>query len=361
MLLTLALVTTSFAGDLSPAAANADRRFPLRGSFLTFDRDMPHQQWAKELDFMKDVDMDTIVVLSVGRLRSNPSDPLGYSLSGQGLLFPSRWVPAERRPVEDRLEMILTLADEREMKVYAGSLQTEGDWTTGCEFAALREYNKRVAAEIVERYGAHPSLVGWYFPQELWMNWAGHYGPGYYGSKVLGDFVADMKKVDPGRVTAATVVFKKDGAGPMPGMTPGELRRVMEDFLRVTRVDVLMPQDGVGAGAGAPSIEELPAYFAAMSAAREAAGVNAEFLAIVETFAAEESLGDDRYPPARMSRVARQVNAVRPFVDGAVSWIFGRDMSPQATHYPREAGALYREYRYQYGKAPSIGPLAARR
>ncbi|MFN0104715.1 MAG: hypothetical protein ACKV2U_21835 [Bryobacteraceae bacterium] len=28
-----------------------------------------------------------------------------------------------------------------------------------------------MAQEIVAAYGHHPSLEGWYFTQEIWMNW----------------------------------------------------------------------------------------------------------------------------------------------------------------------------------------------
>jgi hypothetical protein len=77
--------------------------------------------------------------------------------------------------------MILSLADSNNMKVYLGSLQTEQDWATGIEFTALREYNKRVATEILQRYGHHPSLRGWYFTQEIWMNWVKYCGAGITG------------------------------------------------------------------------------------------------------------------------------------------------------------------------------------
>lgn len=86
---------------------------------------------------------------------------LGYNLAPDGLLYSSNWVNPAERPTSDRLETILTLADQRQMKVHLGSLQTETDWSGGAEFTALRTYNQRVATEIVQRYGSrHPSLQG---------------------------------------------------------------------------------------------------------------------------------------------------------------------------------------------------------
>ncbi len=80
------------------------------------------------------------------------------------------------------------------MKVYLGSLQTATDCTDGTEFAALRAYNQRVATEVIQRYGRHSSLRGWYFAQEIWMNWVKEYGDCYDGTELLANWAADMKK-----------------------------------------------------------------------------------------------------------------------------------------------------------------------
>ncbi len=354
LLLPVVLATVALAtGFAGTATTTPEGPIPLRGSFLTFDRGLPPALWAMEFDFMQAVGMDTVIVLAVGHLRSNSADPLRYSVSTDGLLYPSKWAPTLNARADDRLETILSLADQRGTKVYIGLLQTESDWSTGLEFAALREYNKRIAAEILERYRTHPSLVGWYFPQELWMNWVKYYGRDYYGTAVLRDFVADMKRIDPDKITAATVVFKKEKDGLMPPLTASDLENIMTNFLQTTRVDILMPQDGVGAQAGAAPITELPAYFAAMANARNEAGVGTVLLAIVETFTAAPDLSSDRYPPASISRIEAQLTAVGPYVSGSVSWIFGHDMSPQATYYPEQAAALYRDYQARYASAPT--------
>ncbi|MFN3326987.1 MAG: DUF4434 domain-containing protein [Bryobacteraceae bacterium] len=247
--------TVSFYG----AATSGD--FPIFGTFLNFYRALTPELWEQEFLFMRDVQMDTVIVVSVGRLRTYSGDPLGYGLSPEGLLYPSLWVPAFERPTTDRLEMILSLADANNIKVYLGSLQTEQDWSTGLEFTALREFNKRVATEILQRYGHHPSLRGWYFTQELWMNWVKYYGSSYYGTLLLRDYTDDMRQIHPGKSVITSTVFKKDAFWSMPGLTPAELQAVATDFLQTTQIDVLMPQDGIGAEAGAPPLSELPAYF----------------------------------------------------------------------------------------------------
>lgn len=80
----------SAIGFAGTPTTSAESRIPLCGSFLMFDRELPRELWAKESDDMQAVGMDMIVVVAVGHLRSNSADPLRYSLSADGLLYPSR-------------------------------------------------------------------------------------------------------------------------------------------------------------------------------------------------------------------------------------------------------------------------------
>ena len=318
--------------------------YPLLGSFLNFYRDLTPDLWAKEFDLMRQVNMKTVVVFSVGLLMPDTSDTTGYSLSGQGLLYPSSLVDASIRPTTDRLEMLLSLADQRGMNIYLGSLLTWDDWSTGTEFAALRKYNRLVTQEILARYGQHASLQVWFFSQELWLNWIKTSGAGYYGTTLLKEFVSDMAALDRTKPVCAAVVFKKTGYNSMPDLTPSELQSVTTTFLQTSGLQILMPQDGAGADAGAPPLAELPAYFQAFQSAVNAAGTQTTLWSTVETFTSVANLPSAKFPPASATRIQQQVNSVRPFVTGYVNWIFGDDMSPQATYYPIQASGLDRNY-----------------
>jgi hypothetical protein len=151
-----------------------------------------------------------------------------------------------------------------------------------------------------------------------------------------------------------STVFKKDPYFSMPGLTPGELQTWATDFLQQTQIDVLMPQDGAGAEAGAPPLSELPAYFGAFYNARVATGNRTALWSITETFTAQQGLSSDRYPPGDALRIESQVNPIRPYVTGFVSWIFGDNMSEQATYYPVEASDLNRAYRSRF--RPNVYP-----
>jgi hypothetical protein len=318
--------------------------YPLLGSFLNFYRDLTSTLWAKEYDLMQQVNMKTVVIFSVGLLKPDSSDQTGFSLSGEGLLYPSMLVDASVRPTTDRLENMLSLADQRGMDVYLGSLQTWADWSDGQEFAALRKYNRLVTQEILTRYGQHRSLRGWFFSQELWLNWIKTYGADYYGTTLLKNFVTDMRALDATKPVCAAVVFKQTGYNSMPGLTPAELQTVTTTFLQNSGVQILMPQDGAGADAGAPPLSDLPAYFQAFKAGIDAAGTRSTLWSTVETFTAVPNQPSAKFPPATATRIQQQVSNVRPFVTGYVNWIFGDDMSQQATYYPIQASALDRSY-----------------
>jgi hypothetical protein len=95
-----------------------------------------------------------------------------------------------------------------------------------------------------------------------------------------------------------------------------------------------------------------------------AQATNTSLWSAIETFTAKSNLTSDRYPPGPITRIQDQISRVSPYVSGYVSWIFGDDMSPQATYYPVEASELNRQYQiaddilplvtYQFVSPPSL-------
>ncbi len=270
---------------------------------------------------MRQSGMNTAIILSSGKLKPTAS---GYIVD---TAYP-------------QIETILSLADEAGMQVYLGSLQLSVPWESGLHTDALRKYNRQVASDILARFGDHPSLTGWYFTQEIWLNWVKYYGPNYLGTTMLHDFVSDMATLDPNKPVCTSTVFKKNADRSMPGLSAEETGFYAEQFLAATHLAILMPQDGAGAAAGAPAVEELPAYYGAFQSATTQTAT--QLWSIVETFSAVPGLDQDRFSPASAARVQAQIEAEQPFVSNLITWVFGNDMSPQATYYPVEASALFR-------------------
>lgn len=215
--------------NLDSSSSSPGPAYPIRGTFLDFYRSLTPDLWALEFQYMKQINIDTIVIVSVGQLQANSDGT--YGLSPNGLLYPSNYLPPSARPTDDRLELLLSLADSQGMNIYLGSLQTADTWSNGDEFGPLRQWNQQVESEIIQRYGRHASLKGWYFTQEIWMNWvkadggANYDASAYYGTQLMANWVADLKSLDPTKLATAAVVVKETGSGSMPGLTAGELQQ----------------------------------------------------------------------------------------------------------------------------------------
>jgi hypothetical protein len=167
-----------------------------------------------------------------------------------------------------------------------------------------------------------------------------------------GELGRGYESIDPGRKTLAIVVVKKNGLGAMPGLISGELKTITTSFLEATRIDVLMPQDAArGQGRERLRSRSWPEYFGAMQMASES--THTALWSVIETYTARRDWTGHRFPPAPALRIREQVKKVSLYVSGFVSWIFGDDLSPQATYYPVEANELNREYR----SAGSLLPL----
>ena len=359
----------------------ADSPYPIHATYLDFYRNLTPELWRLEFSDMKALAINTVVIISVGHLQPSSGQPLtcalgtagsyqdssAYSLAPKGFLYPSSYLQPKPRPATDLLELVLQVADENGMNVYIGSLQTATDWTDGSEFCALRTYNAELATEMQQQYGHHRSFKGWYFNQEIWMNWVKAFGTqtgnaaNYYGTALLADWVATMKGVDPTKMTTAAVVVKESPLGAMPGLTPDELQQWTASFLSASKLDIFMPQDGAGAQTGAPAVGDLAAYYNAMSAAIASSGSGTSLWSTLELFTVPQAnvTNGEQYPPTNdITRIQSQVNNVQPYVSGYVSWNFGDHLSPQATYYPVEASELNRKYTALYNaQAASHGDV----
>jgi hypothetical protein len=260
-----AIVTAAFIVFCAPVAFGQ----PVQpsASYFVYDRNQSSAELDSELAQMQGAGMNTVIPISVGMLNGGAGTPGGpcTTLSANGLLYPSALVA--NPPTDDKLGTLLTLADARGMKVSLGSLQTAGDWTSGAEFDSLNSCNAAVFQEVHSLYGFHPSLVGVYSTQELWLNWVSYYGPSYYGITLLRNLVAAVEAADPNWVVFAAPVFKEAGSGAMPGLTPTGAQAALSVLLSGSGLKLVAPQDGQGVQAGAPSLSELPAYYSAMQTA----------------------------------------------------------------------------------------------
>ena len=78
-----------FVVFLLAAVAAMGQQYPITGSFFLFDRVLTAEQTKEELQQMRSLGMDTVVVFSVGMLEASAGDPTGYKVAANGLRYPS--------------------------------------------------------------------------------------------------------------------------------------------------------------------------------------------------------------------------------------------------------------------------------
>ena len=307
--------------------------------------------WQRELAAETALGHKILILPGDGTLMPSSEDETGFTVNPQTLIYPSDIFPA-LPPRPDELAMLLTAADQCGMQVFIGSLQTYEVWSKGDEFDALHKYDVLLAREILARYGAHPSFNSgggnWYFSHELWLNWVKFYGPAYYGIGELEKYVAHMKALSARARVIEAPVFKKTGSVLMPGLSAAETGTYLAVLASESRVDIVAPQDGAGAQAGAPSVSELRDYYSGMRAALEPsiASGSVQLWTTAETFqtATPGTESANGWQPAPISRIRQQIAAEEPYVSQIIQFIYGWDMSPEATYTPVEADTLFAQY-----------------
>jgi len=126
---------------------------------------MTDVQWKEHTRAMNEIGMNVIVLQEVFRnhmyVGSHSIEEDGYK--GKAY-FPSKLYPGRMSiESEDPMETILTEADKRGMNVFFPiGLYAWFDFTEGS-----LQWHKKVAQEIWDRYGQHPSFYGWYISEEI--------------------------------------------------------------------------------------------------------------------------------------------------------------------------------------------------
>ena len=335
-----------------PIAQAQVREPSFTGSFVKFDRNFTTvEMWQRELAAEAALGHKILILPGDGTLMPSSEDDTGFTVDPQTLIYPSDIFPASP-PRADELGMLLTVADQFGIQVFIGSLQTYGVWSNGDEFDSLHKYDILLAREILARYGAHPSLNSgggnWYFSHELWLNWVKFYGPDYYGIGELGKYVAHMKALSARARVIEAPVFKKTGSVLMPGLSAAEAGKYLAVLASGSQVDIVAPQDGAGAQAGAPAVSELGNYYSGMRAALEPsiASGSVQLWTTAETFqpASPGAESANGWQPASISRIREQIAAEEPYVSQIIQFIYGWDTSPEATYTPVEADSLLARY-----------------
>ncbi len=293
------------------------KRFPITGTFIdeiTYDipsSNWSHEEWAKDLDNMKAVGIDTMIFIRGG-------------FEGR-TIFPSEHFFCLRK--DDFVEFILEEAEKRDMKVFLGLYISNLTWNDGDvkgEIAA----NKLFLGEATKKYASRRSFGGWYIPHEVAAN-------SYNIERIVKNLAAMCKDKTPDKQVLLSPFFKTETSFHTPFTADrffDEWDGVFESFGK--DVDICAFQDG-----SAP-LKSAVEYFKSAKKLCDAHGI--KLWANVETFERDVRT---LYFPIPFELLRTKLELLAPYVEKNVTFEFSHFLSPQSI-FPsaRNLNKLYVDY-----------------
>ena len=270
---------------------------------------------------MKAIGMDTVVVVCVA--------------NNSRYYYPTR-VPGGTSAGHDTLELLLDAADHHELQVFLG-LHMDGNQfrSSAFDLPANLAQGQAELRELWSRYRRHPSLAGWYMPQEISDYMV------FHQPELRDDIVAYTKALtNEARASSRLPMMISPYFGRMPD---AEAYAHWWDAtgLPETGVDILALQDGVGTHR--TTVTESRTVFRALQPVMARHGVR--FWANNESFDQIHGwpLDDKRWAaqPVGIDGFKTQVESTMPFVEKSITFEFSHYMSPQGTPAARK---LYHDY-----------------
>lgn len=357
------------------AAAVCAQRALLDGTFVQLTSAAaarPRSEWQALFDDARALGLEQVFVqwtLADG-VRFYPAPP---GVAGEDA---AREEGAEAAASGRTVETLLELAAARGMRLWVGLAHDPG-WWTGIDrsrppgdvevfLARRRLQNVAVAREIAPLVATHPAFAGWYVPDEIDdRNWLGDERRTLVAA-YLTELGEELRDVAP----STTVAVSGFGQG---WATPAQLAEQWSAILAGGGVDLLLFQDGVGAGK--LSLADLEIYLPPLASAVGAAG--RRLGVVVELFASSAGAADANGPvarpaadpaaatpagavpgfraaPAQLDRVERQLVLAKRFARGPLVGFSVPDyMSPFGG---AEAATLYTGYRALVARCTGADP-----
>lgn len=264
----------------------------LEGKYLNpVCRRWTEEQWRTKLCEMAELGMKYLVLT----FTSLKDDDFSESYFEDGPFpFPSDFA------CSDPIGVMLDEADRLNMRVFM-SVGFYGIWTHTEENMTSEAVTERAfdaMRTLYQRYGAHPSFYGWYYPDETCID-------PYFSDEFI-DYVnrysAFAHTLSPGLKTM---------------IAPYGTCRLHADEHYVEQltsldVDIIAYQDEVGVQKTTP--EQTGAFYDALRKAHDKAG-RAALWADVELFAFEGTVYQSALIPADIDRLTHQIDAICDYVD----------------------------------------------
>ena len=292
--------------------------FPIKATYIDeLSYIMPainwsKEQWLKEFDFMQEVEIDTIV--------------LSKSWFDGKCLYPSKVFSTLKKENEDFLELILSEAEKRNMKVFVGGYMSSNSWNASGVDQEI-EKNKLFVDEVLSRYGHFKSFVGWHIPHEVCSE--GNIADLLLG---LGEF---YKRKSPDKLVMYSPQFRSTFTS-YSDYSPERTIRAWDIILKESGkfIDICAFQDGT---------VSLPKYIEYIKSAKIICDKHdIRLWACVETFDRDVR---KMYFPHNFELLRERIEIASDFVENYVASDFARFLSPQSIfESAKNLNVLYKNY-----------------
>ncbi len=277
-------------------------RAELNGAFvwLGWNPGWNQARWSEELALMRDVGMDIIIT--------------GYSVNERIADYPTS-LPSLTPSGHSPIEKILTDADAHGMDVYLGLILENAWWsqTDAAYYDGLAQLSMDVAAELYSLYSTHPSLKGFYLPEEIdncrFTSEPARQTLVQHLLKPVSDYIHTLNP---------QLIFCEAPFYNPSCQQPADHGQWWIDTLtEAPHFDLVIPQDGIGARPGVITLEIIEDYFTAYKAACDATGRT--LWSDLEVFEQVGVLD----PPPTIDRIVSQIETEQPLVERIVIWEWG--------------------------------------
>lgn len=310
---------TGTAGLGAAASSREAGRPRFAGTFLQLDGGnsaWSREEWEREFASMQRLGMNILIVQ--------------WAATPARVYYPSATMPGYQ-PSPSPLDTIIELAEKYGFSVYLGPYMNDAWWSQYMREEFIQQElatTEKVAAELVGLYGDSPAFAGWYLPYEV--NATPLFTPAgrRRAAGMLRQAAGIFEKLTPGRPVTVSPFFDR-------WLPVGMFESWWKEVLNESGVDVVFLQDGVGTGRKI-SPELAGRYFEAMRRATAAAGV--KLWSDLEIFV------EGAWTPAPWDRIAAQLQAEAPHVEGFVVFEYNHYMSPVRGGAAVELYAAYEAY-----------------
>lgn len=292
--------------------------FPITATFIdeiTYDipaQNWSNEQWSVDLDNMKEVGIDTLVIMR--------------GVFYDKCLYPSKIYPTLKEEGEDFIGFILDEANKRNMQVYLGMYISNLTWNAGDFVGELKE-NQRYMDEIIARYGNNPAFTGWYIPHETASNI-------YNIIETMGGLARMCKQKTPDKKVFISPFFR--GTGSSEYLSPERTAYEWDNIWGKCGgcIDECAFQDGT------VTLGEYEDYLKAIKPIAQKHNIS--LWSNVETFERDVR---SMFFPIPFDVLRKKIEIARPYVDKCITFEFSHFLSPQSI-FPsaKNLNNLYKNY-----------------